>query len=318
VRVGTKNAAEPLATGVDFVARDRSLRTPSRAFDFLALTKPRIGAMVALSAFIGGLLAEGPHAALGRVGLAALYVTGAAAAASVFNQVLERDTDRLMLRTQDRPLPAGRLSVRDAILFGALLAAVSIAGLAFEFNLLAALLALATLFAYVAVYTPMKRVSTLNTVIGALPGAAPPLLGYVALAGAPGHWGWALFAIVFVWQFPHFMAIAWLHRGDYARARLKMLPALPGCERLGARQALTYSLAMLPVVLLPGAWGDAGIVYCLGAIVLSLAYVAASARFALAPNEKTARTLLFTSLVYLPLVLSLVLLDPVVGVAALH
>jgi protoheme IX farnesyltransferase len=245
-------------------------------------------------------------------------VTGAAAAASVFNQVLERDTDRLMLRTQDRPLPAGRLAARDAILFGALLAAVSISTLAIEFNLLAALLALASLFAYVAVYTPLKRVSTLNTVIGALPGAAPPLLGYVAMAGATGRWAWALFAIVFVWQFPHFMAIAWLHRADYARARLKMLPALPGCERLAARQALSYSIAILPVALLPGAWGDAGSIYSFGAIVLSLGYIAASGRFALAPTTASARSLLFASLAYLPLLLSLVLLDPVVGVAALH
>ncbi len=312
---GAKTSTAPIAAAADLGAEARAR---SRALDFLTLTKPRIGAMVALSAFIGGLLAEGPHAALGRVALAALYVTGAAAAASVFNQVLERDTDRLMVRTQDRPLPAGRLSMRDAILFGALLASVSIAGLAIEFNLLAALLSLASLCAYSVVYTPLKRVSTLNTVIGALPGAAPPLLGYVALAGAPGHWGWALFAVVFVWQFPHFMAIAWLYRHDYARARLKMLPALPGCERVAARQALVYSLAILPVVLLPGAWGEAGIVYSLGAEVLSLAYVAASARFAFKPSEKSARALLFTSLVYLPLVLSLVLLDPVVGVAALH
>jgi protoheme IX farnesyltransferase len=289
-----------------------------RALDYLTLTKPRIASMVALSAFIGALLAAGPHADLGRVSLSALFVTLAAAAASALNQVLERDTDRLMRRTQDRPLPAGRIPVRNAILFGALLACASILGLSLVFNLLSALLALGTLFAYVAIYTPLKRFSTLNTVIGALPGAAPPLIGYAALAGSVGHWGWALFAIVFVWQFPHFMAIAWLHRADYARAGMKMLPAMPGCERVAARQALVYSLTLLPVVLLPGSWGDAGTVYSVGAFVLSLAYVAASARFALRPSEKSARTLLHASLVHLPLVLSLVLLDPVVGVAALH
>jgi len=289
-----------------------------RVADYAVLTKPRIASMVALSAFIGGLLAEGPHADLGRIALASVWITLAAAAASVFNQVLERDTDRCMKRTQDRPLPAGRISMRNAILFGALLASASIVGLAFGFNLLSALLALATLFAYVAVYTPLKRVSTLNTVIGALPGAAPPLIGYAALAGEIGPWAWALFAVVFVWQFPHFMAIAWLHRADYARAGMKMLPAMPGCERVAARQALVYSLALLPIVLLPGAWSLAGIVYSLGALLLSFGYVAASARFAARPSERSARALLYASLAYLPLVLTLVLLDPVVGVAAMH
>jgi protoheme IX farnesyltransferase len=311
-------AMKPVAIASEHELVSRGERTTNRLLDYLTLTKPRIASMVALSAFIGGLLAEGPHADLARVALAAACITVAAAAASVFNQVLERDTDRLMQRTQDRPLPAGRISARDAIFFGAVLAIASIVGLSLAFNLLSALLALASLFAYVAVYTPLKRLSTLNTVIGAVPGAAPPLIGYVALAGTPGPWAWALFAIVFVWQFPHFMAIAWLYRADYARARMRMLPAMPGCERVAARQALVYSLALLPVVLLPGAWGTAGIVYCLGAVVLSLGYVAASARFALHPDEKSARFLLFTSLAYLPLVLSLVLLDPVVGVAALH
>jgi protoheme IX farnesyltransferase len=290
----------------------------ARVADIAALTKPRIAGMVALSAFIGGLLAAGPGADLARVACAAACVTAAAAAASVFNQVLERDTDRLMQRTQDRPLPAGRISPRDAIFFGAALTIAGICALAWSFNLLSALLALSTLFAYVAVYTPLKRVSTLNTVVGAVPGAAPPLIGYVALAGAPGRWGWALFAIVFVWQFPHFMAIAWLHRADYARAGLRMLPAIPDCEHVAARQALVYSCALVPVALLPGAHGDAGVVYSLGALVLSLGYVAASARFALRPGERTARALLFASLAYLPLVFSLVLFDPVVGVGALH
>lgn len=320
--LGTESAMQPtprpLALTSTLELGSSGARTSSRVLDYVALTKPRIGSMVGLSAFIGGLLAEGPQAELGRVAWAAVFVTGAAAAASVFNQVVERDTDRLMQRTHDRPLPAGRISARDAIFFGAILATASIVGLALAFNLLSALLALASLFAYVAVYTPLKRLSTLNTVIGALPGAAPPLIGYVALAGTPGNWAWALFAIVFVWQFPHFMAIAWLYRADYARARMRMLPAMPGCERVAARQALVYSLALLPVALLPGAWGDAGIIYSLGAGALSLCYIAASARFAFRPDEKSARALLYTSLVYLPLVLSLVLLDPVVGVAALH
>jgi protoheme IX farnesyltransferase len=297
-------------------------RTEGIAFgalrDFVALTKPRIGALVALSAFVGGLLAAGPEAALARVAEAALWITCTAASASVLNQVLERDVDRLMRRTQGRPLPAGRLSVRDAILFGAALAALGVGGLALRFNLLSSLLALATLFAYTAIYTPLKRVSTLNTVVGAIPGAAAPLLGAVALSGVAGGWGVSLFAVIFAWQFPHFMAIAWLHREDYARAGMRMLPALPGCERLAGRAALTYGLALLPVSILPGVRGEAGIVYTAGALVLGLAYLFASGKFAWRQDERSARSLLFVSLLYLPLLYLLILSDPVVGVGALH
>ncbi|MFN0007498.1 MAG: heme o synthase [Planctomycetota bacterium] len=292
---------------------------PTRTFsDFLDLTKPRIGAFVGLSAFFGALLAAGPGGSLARIAEAAVFVTLTAASASVLNQVLERDVDSRMLRTRNRPLPAGRVSMRDAILYGALLAVTGVGGLALRFNLLSALLALATLFAYTAIYTPMKRASTLNTVIGAVPGAAPPLLGYVAIAGSPGGWAVSLFAALFVWQFPHFMAIAWIHRGDYARAGLRMLPAMPGCERMAGRAALAYGLALLPVSLLPGVRGEAGIVYTLGALVLGLFYLAASGRFAWRPDERSARFLLLTSLVYLPLLYLLVLADPVIRVGILH
>lgn len=302
--------------------RPRAAALPrERAFalaDWLTLVKPKIAGMVALAAFVGGLLAAGPSADLLRVAEAALWITLAAGAASVFNQVLERDTDRLMLRTKDRPLPAGRLAVRDAIFFGAALAAIPTLCLALRFNLLASLLSLATIFTYAAVYTPLKKVSSLNTVVGAIPGAAPPLIGYAAMAGETGRWAWALFGLIFVWQFPHFFAIAWLHRADYARAGLAMLPALPGCERVAARSGLVHALVLIPVALLPGAWGDAGIVYTLGALLLSLLYAAAAARFAWREDAASARLLLFTSLIYLPLVLALVLFDPVVGVGLLH
>ena len=292
---------------------------PGRAAaDFVALTKPRIGGLVALSAFVGALLAAGPEAPLLRVAEAALLVASTAASASVLNQVLERDVDARMLRTRGRPLPAGRVSMRDAILFGAALAVIGVGGLAWRFNLLSALLASSTLFVYTGIYTPLKRASTLNTVIGALPGAAPPLLGYVALAGSTGGWAISMFAVVFTWQFPHFMAIAWLHRDDYRRAQLRMLPALPGCEGLAGRAAFAYALALLPVSLLPGARGEAGIVTALGAIALGAAYLGAAAWFAWRPAERSARLLLVASLLYLPLYFLVVLVDPVVGVGILH
>ena len=279
--------------------------------DWLTLTKPRIGSFIFLAALIGAALASGAQVPWGSACEAAFYVTCAAAAGSTLNQVLERETDRRMLRTCERPIAAGRIGLRDAILFGGGLAFVGIAGMALRFNLLAALLVCATLFAYVAVYTPLKRVSTLNTLVGALPGAAPPLLGYVALAGTTGRWGWALFALIFVWQFPHFLAIAWIHREDYARAGLQMLPSVPGGAGVASRSALSYALVLVPVALVPAVCGDAGPLYGVGALLASLAYAAAALRFAWRENERNARLVLYVSLVHLPLVLGLALFDPV-------
>lgn len=304
----------------DVLGSDVRAASASRPDDWLQLLKPRIATFVALAAAVGGALGAtaAGGASLARVFEGALWVTLAAGAAGVFNQVLERDTDALMRRTADRPLPAGRISLRDAILFGTVLAVASTVALATRFSVLSALLSLSSLFLYVVVYTPLKRVSSLNTVVGALPGAAPPLLGYAALAGAPGPWGWALFAVIFVWQFPHFMAIAWLYRDDYAAGGHKMLPSLPGGVPMAARQALLYSLAIVPVSILPAVRGDAGIVFAVGALLLGFAYVGASLRFALSTQAASARFLLLTSLVYLPLYLSLALLDPVVRVGLVH
>jgi len=281
--------------------------------DFLVLVRPRISAFVLFAAFTGALLGGGPDAELLNVALAALFVGLVGASSSVFNQVIERDTDRLMPRTANRPLPAGRMSVRDAVLFGAVLGLSGVAGLAACFQPLSALLALSTLAVYVLVYTPLKRFTSLNTVVGALPGAMPPLLGFVALAGRPGPWGWLLFAIVFAWQFPHFFAIAWLYQDQYRRAGMRMLPCLPGARGLAGRQSLAYSLLLLPVSLLPGVRGQAGIVYVGAALVLGLAYAVSSAFFARRESHATARALLVVSLVYLPLLFSAVLFDPVVS-----
>jgi protoheme IX farnesyltransferase len=283
--------------------------------DYLTLVRPRISVFVLFAAFTGALLGAGPDADLLRVGLAALLVGLVGASSSVFNQVLERDTDRLMPRTADRPLAAERMNVRDAVLFGAALGLAGVAGLALFFQTLSALLALSTLAAYVLVYTPLKRYTSLNTVVGAIPGAMPPLLGYVALSGAAGPWGWLLFAAVFAWQFPHFFAIAWLYRDEYRRAGMVMLPSLPGAAGLAGRQALAYSLLLLPVSLLPGVRGEAGIVYTAAALVLGLAYAASSAFFAWRETRTRARTLLLTSLFYLPLLFAAVLFDPVVSEA---
>ncbi len=277
--------------------------------DWIELTKPRIAAFVVLAAFTGAVVESGNGADSSRALLAALFVGAVAASAGAFNQILERDLDRLMARTADRPLPAGRIRVRDAILFAAAACTVGVVGLATTFNLLSALLALATVLGYALVYTPLKRVSTFNTVAGAIPGAMPPLIGAAALTGGVGPWGWMLFALVFAWQFPHFLAIAWLYREDYARAGMKMLPALPASRGLAGRQALAYSLLLLPVSMLPASRGHAGLVYGASALVLGLAYTSAAAGFAWQENARTARALLYASLVYLPVLFLVALVD---------
>lgn len=283
--------------------------------DYLALVRPRISAFVLFAAFTGALLGAGRDAELLRVALAALLVGLVGASSSVFNQVLERDTDRLMPRTRNRPLAAERMSVRDAVLFGAALGVSGVSGLALAFQPLSALLALSTLAAYVLLYTPLKRYTSLNTVVGAVPGAMPPLLGFVAMAGRPGPWAWILFALVFAWQFPHFFAIAWLYREDYRRAGMQMLPCLPGATGLAGRQSLAYSLLLLPVSLLPGVRGEAGLVYSAAALVLGCGYALSAGAFAWRETRVTARTLLLVSLAYLPLLFSAVLFDPVVSQA---
>lgn len=291
---------------------------PARAgalADWLTLTKPRIGGFVALAALVGALLAGGPEGSVLRACEAALWIALLSAGSCVFNQVLEEDVDRSMRRTAGRPLPSGRLRARDAVLFGAALTAAGVLGLALSFNLLSALLGLSSLVAYVLVYTPLKRLTSLNTVVGALPGAMPPLLGFAAVAGSVHGWGLYLFAVLFVWQFPHFLAIAWLHRADYARAGLRMLPALEGARGMAGRQALIYALVLLPVACLPAVNAMAGPVYLFGALALSGAYAAVALVFALRETPARARALLVTSLVMLPLFLSLVLIDPVVLLA---
>ena len=184
--------------------------------------------------------------------------------------------------------------------------------LAIRFNALAALLLLGTLVAYSLVYTLLKRQSTLNTMVGAVPGAMPPLLGYVAIAGTTGPWGWHLFLLMFVWQFPHFMAIAWLFRADYAKAGMRMLPSLPNSDGLAGSQALLYALVLIPVSLFPGMRGEASAFYLAIALGLGLMYLAFSLRFAMKEDRPRARALLFASLVYLPLIFVAALIDPFV------
>lgn len=286
-------------------------KAPSALADWAVLAKHRITSFVAFSALCGGLL-EGASFATSLE--AALWITLLSAASGMFNQVVERDLDARMDRTKDRPLPAGRVSVVTVVTVAGVLATVATFALALRFHPYSALLGLSTLVAYVLVYTPLKRQTTLNTVIGAIPGAMPPLLGCVAVSatGDPGTWGWTLFATIFAWQFPHFLAIAWLYRDDYAAAGMKMLPSRPGTVGMAGRQAFLYCAALLPLPLLPILRGEASIFYAMTATAVGIGFLVACWRFSLEENRRTARTVLFASLVHLPLIILFALIDRVV------
>lgn len=271
--------------------------------DYLELAKPRIGVMVGLMAALGYALAGG------RDGAALTWmVLGAAlssAACGALNQLLERGPDALMARTHSRPLPAGRLAPAQALAFGLATAILGLAVLYFRANPLAALCALATLVLYVGLYTPLKRVSPLSAWIGAAAGATPPLVGWAAAQNALPLQAWALFAIQFLWQMTHFLALFWLHREDYARAGFKFTPVLDPSGRLTAAQIAVHSFSIVPVSLLPVLWGMAGPGYGLGALGLSGAYMAVGLRasWTLAPTDM--RRLFLASLAYLPLLFAM-------------
>jgi protoheme IX farnesyltransferase len=267
--------------------------------DYLELTKPRITLMVCVTAFVGFATASpGPLAVSGL--LAALLGTGlVAAGASVLNMLLERDVDARMRRTRDRPLPAGRLRPAEALAFGLALTATGLLELALLSGAAAALVASVTWASYVLVYTPLKRRTSLATLVGAVPGALPPVIGWAAARGTIEPGAVVLFTILFLWQVPHFLAIAWIYRDDYAQGGLPMLPVLDASGRLTGRQTVVHSLALFLVSLAPVAAGLAGTAYVAGVLVLDLALTGAAVRFAVQRTLPAARALFFMSLVYL-------------------
>jgi heme o synthase len=237
----------------------------------------------------------------------ALVACGAAA----LNQWWEREHDAKMPRTQARPLPANELSANTVLVAGGLLAMLGLAQLAFFVNLLTALLGAITLLSYVFIYTPLKRVTTLNTAIGAIPGALPPLMGWAAARDNVSAEGWALFAILFFWQLPHFLAIAWLYRDEYAKAGFVMLPVHdPEGVRTG-RQAISHTLGLIPVSVCPALFGTSGQVYFFGALLLGVAFLWCAIQFSRELTRARARQLFFASILYLPLLFGLLALDKV-------
>jgi protoheme IX farnesyltransferase len=283
--------------------------------DLVELTKPGITLMVVLTAGLGFLLAE--SAVHQRISLLLLVETllGTgliSAGGSALNHVLERDTDARMRRTANRPLPAGRLDPDAALLLGVVLGVAGLVYLAVAVNLLTALLGAIALGGYVFVYTPLKRVSSLATIVGAIPGAIPPMMGWSAVTGRLGLAAWVLFAILFLWQMPHFLAIAWLCREDYERAGFPMLTVEDAGGRRTARQVVLYGAALVPISLMPSALGLLGGVYLALALALGLGYLGAGVAFARRRTMPGARTLMFASILYLPAVLLAMLLDRIV------
>jgi len=275
------------------------------------LVKARLTALVLITTLVGFYAGSGSpvdywkmlHALLGT----ALVACGAAA----LNQLLEREQDAKMRRTEDRPLPSGRLSPDAVLLIGAGLSVAGLINLLLAVNPLTAFLGAVTLASYVFIYTPLKRVTTLNTLIGAIPGAIPPLMGWTAARGSISAAGWSLFAILFLWQLPHFMAIAWLYREDYARAGFQMLPIIDPDGRKTAAQAVCHSFGLIPVSLFPSLLGVAGVVYFAGAILLGVAFLAFAIQFSRHLTAERARHLFIASIVYLPLLLGLLVIDKV-------
>jgi protoheme IX farnesyltransferase len=282
----------------------------SRFADYLELTRPRIAALVLFTAAAGFCLASAGAPDLARLLHTLVGTALVTAGASALNQVLERDGDARMARTRNRPLPSGRMPPLEALLFGIGLALAGLAYLALAVRQPLAVLTVALAFAvYVLLYTPLKRTTSLNTLIGAVAGAAPPVIGWTAATNALDLPAFVLFAILFLWQVPHFLAIAWLYRDDYASAGLRMLPMQdPGGSRT-ARHMVGYSLALLAASLAPSALGWAGGVYLLGAVVLGVGFLTCALGFLHTRSAARARRVLRASLLYLPALFAVLLVD---------
>ena len=289
--------------------------------DLGVLLKPRVTSLIVMSAWCGFYLAahKSGVGALDSLHLLAFALTGVglvAGGTAALNQVLERDSDAHMQRTAIRPLPAHRLGTREALLFGLAGLFAGLLLLAARTNLLTAALALATSVSYLVLYTPLKKISPWCTFVGAFPGAMPPVLGWAALRGRLEWETLTLFAILFFWQFPHFFSIAWLYSEDYEGAGIRMLPVVEKDGRSTARQSLIYALLLVPVSLVPFWLHMAGMTYVMGAALLGCAYFYFATRLGagrLAPSDasskKNARELLRASVIYLPLLFLLMMLN---------
>ncbi|HEU5238329.1 MAG TPA: heme o synthase [Pyrinomonadaceae bacterium] len=303
-----KTAAIELSSG-NTAPAVTPINAKARVAAYFELTKPRITFLIMLtSAAAFALASRGPvdymlfaHALIG-IGLLSSGI-------GTLNQFIERDLDGLMRRTSDRPLPSGRLLPIEALWFGVLLTAGAEVYLAALVNTLTSVLGLFVIAGYLFVYTPLKTRTSLSTAIGAFPGAMPPLMGWTAARGEIDIAAWVLFAILFLWQFPHFLAIAWMYREDYGRAGIRMLPVVEPDGRVTGQQIILYALMLVPVSLLPTVLGISGKLYLVAAFVLGVLFLASSIRAALSKSNQHARQLLLASVLYLPLLFGVMVLN---------
>jgi protoheme IX farnesyltransferase len=282
-----------------------------RGSNFVALTKPRLNFLVLLTtaaAYRLGAQQDSAPLALVHTLVGTALVAGGA---SALNQVWERESDKLMRRTRMRPLPDGRLSAGHARLFGWALSLAGLTQLAVFVNVLSAAVALLTLISYIWLYTPLKSRTSLATIVGALPGALPAVIGWSAATNTLSIEGWVLFGIVFMWQMPHFLAIAWMYRDEYARAGIPLLPVIQPDGRSTGRQAVLYAAGLLPITLMPTLIGLSSPYYLAGAIVLGAILLVFSLEFAVTRTMDSARRLFLSSILYLPLLWALLVWDHV-------
>jgi protoheme IX farnesyltransferase len=277
--------------------------------DYYELIKPRMNLLILGTTTVGFSLAARTMDDWNRLPNALIGTALCAASAAILNQLLEKQYDARMDRTANRPLPTGRISERQALILGILAGLLGGCYLLLLVNWMTALLGTATLTSYVLVYTPLKRLTTLNTIVGAIPGAVPPMMGWTAVTGSLALPALALFGILFVWQIPHFLAIATLYRDDYRRGGFKMLPVDDPDLRRTGRQILLYSAALFPVSLLPVMAGVAGRVYTVSAVVLGVMFFAFALSCANRRTRVEARKLFFVSIIYLPVLLAILMMD---------
>lgn len=291
------------------VQQTRAIGFREKLAAYLELTKPRIAFMLVLTSAAGFYLGSTGGFDIGLFVNSMLGITLLAFGVATLNQYIERDIDTLMERTAKRPLPMGKLTSLEALIFGTVLCAVAEVYLLFLVNGLTALLGLTVIVGYVLLYTPLKTRTSASTAIGALPGAMPPLMGWTAASGNITLGAWALFVLLFLWQFPHFLAIASMYKEQYAKAGILMLPVVEKDGRITARQIVLFTVMLLPVSLAPFFLGFAGWVYLAGAVLLGIWFLWASIGAARAKTVEKSRKLLLVSVLYLPAIFALMVID---------
>jgi protoheme IX farnesyltransferase len=289
-----------------------SISWREKALACVEMTKYRLSSLVVVTAGAGYLLASTQGAAfdLAQLSLALGGTTLAAFGANVLNQCIEVERDGKMERTRGRPIPSGRLTRAEGVAWGVSLLIVGVGSLMAWVNPLTALLAFLVAALYVGVYTPLKPRTSLNTLVGAVCGALPPMIGWVARTGEVAPGAWLLFALLFVWQIPHFLAIDWFHRDDYAEGGFCMASSVDRSGFFSAHHAVLYSAVLVPISLLAPLTGMGGWLYAAGALILGMVWLAFSVVWLLDRTRRSARRVFYASLAYLPLLLALLVLDP--------